>query len=384
MAGRGRKQSEPPSDASEPSAGAAIAPADRPRAVVWFAPEQAALVEAVVATANLDVTGAGLAPAVSRMRRDPAREAAPADAASRDWLAQRRIDDLRSALLTSGADVALLAAGSAVESTLLEDAELCRAASHKGLRIISLAPFPGAARDGERHRDMLGALTGPPLFAPLFRRSPGHRVAADAINLFGPLTTLDLSFRSAAGQGALWARLFDAMDFVFALMGRAESVDAAIHGPRAETGLRLAPGESLRDLQGDLTAHLRYADGKSGAIALSDRAGRWFRGVTLLGESGCLRLEESGFEWLDGAGALVDSSGQKKRAASAKDAGDGGLAAAAGAIGEEILRAIEGRAGPESPPPLVEILAMCEAALLSARTGQPESPTTVLRMAGSI
>ena len=52
------------------------------------------------------------------------------------------------------------------------------------------------------------------------------------------------------------------------------------------------------------------------------------------------------------------------------------------ALSESAARAVDPRGSKPAPVDYAGVLSMCEAALLSARTGQPESPSTVARMAG--
>lgn len=335
------------------------------RALLWATPASADLARRVA-------EGAGLTP-IAAGGTGVARTFAESIGAT-------PFDDLRHALHTSDAEAALLAAGGGAEWALLSDAEFLRACAARGLRIITLAPYPTSVRAAARAD---ASAPASPVFAPLFRRSPGAIAAAEAVGMFGQVTTLDLSCRSGGGQGSLAARLYDAMDFALALLGAPETIDASVRGPRAESGLRLAAGDSLRDLRGDMTLHLRYADGRSAAIMLSDRAGRWFRGATLLGESGCVRVDDGAFEWVDGAGRLVDTSVRRapaRRAPKDDDPDEGAVAAMVG----DVSRLLDPRTPPAAPTDYLWALSMSEAALLSARTGQPESPSTIQRMAGSI
>ena len=268
------------------------------RAIVWISPAQAALVGEVALRAGLTVVGAGYG------RGGLARQAVEA-------LGAAPFDDLRHALRTTDADIALIGAtGDATEAAALDDPELLRSCAERRVRLVTLEPAPASLAGLSRpsRAEGLAPVGASPTFAPLFRRSPGLDGAMQAFEAFGQATTLVFGGFGAAGQGALAARVFDAMDFVSSLLGMPESIDAAVRGPRSESGLRLAPGESLRDLRGDMTAHMRFADGRACAVALSDRAGRWAREATLIGEHGRMRIDDGGFEWIDPAGAVADSS----------------------------------------------------------------------------
>src|SRR5690606_18382430 len=97
------------------------------------------------------------------------------------------------------------------------------------------------------------------------------------------------------------------------------------------------------------------------------------------GDNGRIRFDERSFEHISEQGQTVDSSGGGRRRSAAPD--DGIDDPAIEAVADGIKRMLDPHA-PKSPPvDLGAVLAICEAAILSARTGQPESPATILRMA---
>jgi hypothetical protein len=105
-------------------------------------------------------------------------------------------------------------------------------------------------------------------------------------------------------------------------------------------------------------------------LSLSDQAGRWFRGLSLAGESGLIRFDDHGFEWIDPGGRVVEQT-EAPRAAGAEPAER---------LADQIVAALE-KPNPVPPPARVRTLAVAGAAILSARTGQPEAPATIRRMA---
>ena len=96
-------------------------------------------------------------------------------------------------------------------------------------------------------------------------------------------------------------------------------------------------------------------------------AGAWHRSVILLGDSGCLRITDSGSQWLGGEGEPIESDPH----AEPMTAGE--------LIAKRMKQIIE-RPAPaaEAPADALRILAMCEAARISARTGDGETPQKVL------
>lgn len=347
--------------------------AERPahRAIVWLEPEQADLARIVGSLSGVSFVAAGC-PQGSGAGRGRSAEVAQA-------LGAEPIDDLLRTLANAEADVALfLAAGRAPEDPSLSDPTLLRSCLDRNLKIATLEPAPTTVSDRARLEKALGAGSMEKIrFVPAMRRSRGFRAGAEIIESIAPLRTLAVGARGGAGQGSLAARLFDAMDVVLGLMGEPETIDCAIAGPATPSGVHMTPGESLRDLRGDLSANLRFASGKSASLMLSDSAGRWFRGVTVLAHGGCLRIDDKSFELIDPAGATVDRTRSRLSSGGADDP------PAAAAIAEQLGALLDPRTPAPTPINAPVALAMCEAALLSARTGQGESPATILRMAGA-
>lgn len=347
--------------------------------LVWYEPAQASLVRGIVERAGLRVIGAGV-PAAAR------RSASTVEHAGFDGA--KAVTDLRMELATTEARFILLAASAGSDTgpaadAAIDDAEIIRVARSRNLTILSFDPIPASAADA-RAADAPAWIDSCRTLG-LFKDCTAMRGAPELLESFGTPRTLSVGFRCGKGQGTLGARLFDAMHAVHWLMGMPESIDASVVTQVGPSGVRLAPAEYLRRLRGDLTANLRYAGAKAAAVSLSDRAGRWFRGLSIVGEGGCLRMDETGIERIDAEGATVEQSPEpttRKRTKkptlfdAAVDQG------ALEALASSAARAVDPHAPRPEPYALLEVLAMCEAAMLSARTGQPESPATVLMMAG--
>lgn len=348
----------------------------RRRALCWLRADQTDLVAAVAEAANLNVVAAG-APGDESVARP-----------SRPWPGSPTgespvplpIPDLRRALATVEADLVLLADLASDEAAILEaNPGLIRDLRSRGVKVASLEPFPASVVAARAWRAEAGDDEAV-AFLPLLRRSRGFARAEDALETFGRVRTLAFSARSNRREGSLAARLFDAMDAALRLLGEPESIDASVAGPHAGSGLRLAAGDSLADLAGDLTAHLRYPDDRSASLALSDQGGRWFRGVTLLGEGGCARFDETTFEWITPQG---DSADESSEAANVSDAQRSAPPRSSVEVfAEQVDRLLDPRAAAPAPTDRLCALAMAEAAVLSARTAQPESPATILKMSG--
>lgn len=276
--------------------------------------------------------------------------------------------DARHALSTAPATVALWMA----EPEFLDDAEVLERARERGIRILCTEPWPLSIETARACAE--APSSGVPAFVPEFRATRACADLMDAVSDLGAVRSVVVTGRNARGEGSLAARLFDAMTLVHGLLGLAETIDAA-HVPAVAGTVGGAVGaatpEAMRNLHGDLTANVRYSARRCAAVAVSNTAGPWFRGVTVIAERGSVRATEQGMERFDPSGAMLDSSGPR---AVERDAG---LAAVARAV----ERALDPRIPAPPPSDAAEVLAMCHAALLSARTSQAEPPATLLRMA---
>lgn len=340
-----------------------------PSVFVWLVPEQIELVRHVAATAGLRITRAG----------SPLKGQSGAVATA---LGVPTADDLRIALANEPADLAWIAAAGSFGAEAADDTAAVQAASARGLKVATLEPIPASALDlaaggwassgGIRPVDAIR-------FLPLARLSASFREAAEVLEPFGPIRAMSLESWCAPADGSLGARLFGAMELVLSLMGEPETIDAQYVGPAHGRGVHALPGETLRDLHGDMTANLRFADGRAVALALSDNAGRWNRTVTLLGPGGRLRIFDDGFEWIGPGGEKVDESRPARRSRGAATPPHAVLA-----IAESLNRLLDPSVPEPAPLDYAAILAMGQAALLSARTGQCESPATIARMASVV
>lgn len=347
------------------------------RALVWLDEAQAALVRQVGEVARLRYTHAGCS---GRGRGAHVAESLGAES----------FTDLRQAVTTAEVDVVFFASASGEDGkgpSPLDDAETLRIAGERGVALVSLEPSPSSVASSQRLTKALtgvGRAEGSAIvkFVPSTRRTRGFRAAREVLETVGPARTVSISQRSGGTQGSLAAKLYDAMLTLLLLQGEPEVIDAANSGPDTAGGVHLAPGENLRLLRGDLTANVRFGSGRAASIVLSESAGRWFRGVTVISRGGCVRMDDKSFEVIDAAGRTTDRSRTRLTTGGHTDPDANPETGGALAIGEQIAAVLEGRAESESAVERETALAMCEAALLSARTGQAESPATIQRMAG--
>jgi hypothetical protein len=326
--------------------------------IAWLNPEQTDMAGNLARLAGLSVVGAG----------SPARGKAGSVASA---LGATSHDDLRSVLTSAECEVVLLlASGDFGADPSGADTGALAAAKARGVRVISIEPVPGSASELAAGRWTKPRVGVTPLdcvrFVPVWTMSKPFRHATEVLAAFGPARTLNLVWTAPPALASLGARLLGAMMTMHSVMGEPETVDAAYAWPSRAPGLHALPSESLRDLTGDLTANLRFSDGRGASMLVSDQGGAWNRSLTLLGGRGSLEIDDRGFRWIGMEGATIDSW---------ESAPTNGVALLADAI----AGALEGQ--PEGPPGDIEgSLAMAQAALLSVRTGQAESPGMIRRI----
>lgn len=348
--------------------------ADGVPTVAWLEPGQAPLVKAVADRAGLTLIGAG----------SPSRGQTGGVAAE---LSCRPVDDLRTVLNTASVDgsadasvklVWIVAPGEFGSDPAGDDARSLLGARARSLRVACCEPIPPNALDltGSGWSDATASPAAEALrFVPLTRFSAPFREAGEVLANLGAVRTVAVESWAGPGECSLGALLFSAMELLHAVMGEPESIDAAYVGSKSIAGLHSLPGESLRSLSGDLTANIRYSGGRAAALVLSDRAGRWNRTTTLVGEAGRLRIYDDGFELIDSSGKKVDEMRRSGRASAA-------VSHAVAAMSDALARLTDPAIPDTGPTDLLSILSVGQATLLSARTGQAESPSTVRRMAG--
>jgi len=221
--------------------------------------------------------------------------------------------------------------------------------------IVSLEPYAPIEESREAH-DAASIHV-----APLFRGSAGFTAAVSDLRLFGEPRSVSITMHAEPAGGSLRARIFDAMLVAAELCGECESIDAAVQGGAGPAG-SIAGGNVL-------TAHLRFPPGRSAVVVACANAKSWRREVTLLNDQGDrLLIHDDGVEW-----DAVDAAAPAR-------AGGSASASCAGAIARALQRTLDRL---DVPPPEAlfrRAWSMCDAAALSARTGQCESPARLLHL----
>ncbi|MCC6319868.1 MAG: hypothetical protein IT438_00340 [Phycisphaerales bacterium] len=388
-------------------------------AAVWLEPEQAGLVREIVGELGLRVVGVG-SPALGRaaeLATDLSPLGRPAAA----------LDDLRQALVGAEGELFILAStgefgGSEaghdhVAARAGEDAAALAARRQRGgvrggagACVVTFDPLPaslldvvlpsphGGATDAERAGVVLGqqsavepgGVSGGVAvgvewagFVPLFRMGQSMRQAVDVLAHAGSAHTVAVELFSGMGEGGLGARLLDGIDLVTHLLGEPDAVSASYVWPGRGRVVHPLPGDSLHGLRGGMTVNLRYSDGRTASLTCADGSvggGAWSRRATVVCDGGRVRIGDAGFEWVPAGGSGVDRSvGWADEQAGVR---------ASAVFVEAIARLAGPRAGGNSgwdvPVDWARVLSVAGAALLSARTGEAESPRMILRMARTV
>ena len=264
-------------------------------------------------------------------------------------------DDLRKMLIERPAAYLLLATAAGVAPGDLAQA---RAAATV---VLAIEPPAFAAEVSPTHSG------GPPalIATPWLRMSRTWLSAADPQQALGELRSMQMTAVGPPGAGSLLARLYDALEAVIHLLGPPETIDASLTGA---AGSSATAAEDLRTLSGSLTAHLRFANDRAAVLHVADRAAMWRRHMLVIGSDGVLDWSDAAYRLTGPTGAEVD---QTPPAHDQTDPID--------LIVRQWQRLIDGSVAPASVDART-ILACCQAAALSCRTGQLESPGTFLRM----
>lgn len=335
------------------------------RTAVWMAEDQLELVRHVAAAAGLTIVSAGCG----------ARGKSTAIAESLD---AKPLTDLRAALASSETDLFWIASpGAFGAGGAVEDSNAVADAHARGVTIATIEPLPAAALDLQGGGWIEGAIKPVDIVrtVPRLRDSESFRNATELLQTFGPARTVHVESCGGSPEGSLGSHLYSALDAVYSLMGEPETIDAACAVLSAGKTVRAMPGESLRDLHGDVTASLRFADGRAAGLLVSNQAGRWHRQITLLGERGRLRIFDGGLEWITPEGSIADETKPKR-------ARKGQASPAVSALADSLSRMLDPGLKEAAPSSHVAVLTLAQTALLSARTGQGESPSTIRRMVG--
>lgn len=278
-------------------------------------------------------------------------------------------DDLRAAMVESVCDAfVMLAVGEfGMGDSATADTRALDAAHARGVKILSLEPVVADLADwtalGADAPSSIATIVRP---LGMVRRARRYRELEEILRDFGPVHSLSLSLAGPRTEGSLAARLLSALDCASAIIGEPIAVAGALSARSMRSENR------LRSLSGDCAASLRTATGQVGSLMLCDRIARHDLHLTLHGDGGVIRYQTDSLLWLGKDGVPVETSSFGPQSA----------VTGARLLADELSRQLYPGAAEHGPVRWASVLAAAQAVLLSAATGQVESPETIRRMNG--
>ena len=273
-------------------------------------------------------------------------------------------DDARKLLLDRPGAFGLIVSMAGVESSAVWEAVSL------GSRLLTVDPIDTELgtmvynADGLRTGNCSG---GAVVYVPAFDKSEGWTSAADPLDMLGQIRLVRFSSYGGLGEGSLFARLYDAWRIILKLGEVPDTVDASLASATNQEP------QDLRSISGHMAAHARMSTA-SALLDVSDGSGPNGRQLLVAADDGQLSIGEQAYELRDATGQHLDG----------QDACEPPLTFA-DAIAQQWQSLLNGSPRQSIPTrnPMVAddepiLLASCLACLLSARTGQPESPRKLL------
>ncbi|MAD78418.1 MAG: hypothetical protein CMJ51_03490 [Planctomycetaceae bacterium] len=271
------------------------------------------------------------------------------------------LDDPRSLARADSPATLIMDPGTPLSSEVLT--AMMDATSNAGRPLLSMTPRPSLVLD--QIEDTTHALESgtPPRPMPLFRTLRSGRRLIEATAAFGTPSTATVEVTGPALQGTLGTRLLDAVDLLSEWFGWPGTVQAI--------ATRNAPAS---DLASRILAVARYSDGRAATIIAGADGGRHSRSVTIHGEAGRLHYANGAVDWSDADGRQIEL---ETPVPSHPDD-----------LARELVESVESAIADRTPlrplDAMLDLLASCETAMLSTRTGETESFDSVRAMLGRV
>lgn len=335
-------------------------------AIVWAMPEQVDCLKPIFEWSGVQVIGAGCP--------IPAQSGTIASA-----IGCAMHDDLRHVLSTESPDLILLASTSGfAQHDAEQDFAALENARSREITVATLEPLPSrpGVLGSPGWGDPTGMKNSPELavMVPMIRQSRLIDELMTVLETFGPIRSMSISLSAPSVFGSLGARVFETMDLIRTLVGVPQLIDASYqsaHRLGSSSGIHPLPGQSLRDLEGILTSHLRMPDGRGVVLQVTDQVGISVFEMSILGSDGQILLNDQGFKRFDEHGSLIDSFEMST---------DREHDPTASRMSEQLIQLCSGVGPIRAPIDQPSVIAMGHAALLSVRTGQGETPSTIRKL----
>lgn len=295
------------------------------RLFAWIDPEQETLLREVIERADLRLVALGSDDATAARELGGRLDATP-------------IHDLRHGLenLAGQVDVVWLAS----RATL--DQSTRRTVRQTGLRIITSEPRPDSPATLLKDPSLGELFT----LVPLMTLSEGAFAARGMLSEFGPVHAVSIDMSAGDRTGSIRARLFDALCAVHWLCGEAVEISAA----------RSDRDEGVQWL----TANVVCEAGRSATVTIHRHTGPWARRIIAHGDQGLLEITDTTCRWVE---CDADFVGERVHRTTPAEQ-----------IAAQLRRMGSPRGRSEAPVEPVQLMALVEAALLSCRTRQVETP----------
>lgn len=214
------------------------------------------------------------------------------------------------------------------------------------VRTITTEPRPQSLGDVATDPGLADLFT----FVPQMAWSDGFMAARAMLEELGTVRCVSACFTGGPAEGSITARLYDALHAVTVFCGEAMGIHAS-------TGSAAHEGDAHAHLW--MSVNVTFPAGQSAALTVRRGDGPWNRRLIVLGDNGLIEIDDRSCHWLE-------------------DDAPASASPAPTAVGELIARQIhrmaERHERPDPPIAASKLLALCEAAKLSCRTGQVETP----------
>lgn len=330
-----------------------------PEVVVWADEAHAGIV-----TGLLDLMGGSITPIAVGGPRDGGTGRLA------ESLGLTPFDDLRHMLVERPAAFLLLAVSEDESPTDLASALA------NGTTILTLEPACSTLADyAELDRpprsgsdDNPSSMLGRAVLLPRFTQTPGYLAATDPCDTLGDRRSVLVTSAGPARDGSLYARLHDAWATALLFCDTPE----AIHAHLAHESTTPADGPRL--LAGRLSANAACPGGSSITVFAADNCPALPRTLVVLGDTGQLTVTPTGYHLRSSDGTTIDQLEPPSGSAAVPPTLD--------QMADQWRRLLDQRntADESGTRRDQQALACTLACLLSAKTGQPESPQRVMQM----
>lgn len=271
-----------------------------------------------------------------------------------------RHEDLRRAIADIDASAALvLSAGTDVGESITGDVKLLAHLRERGMETLLLPPAPIHLMElgGFSKRELA------PVVVPRISRDPRFADLIELLEESGEPRSMQVVLTTPIDTVPLLGLMVDAAEVAQRIMGPAVSASCAVTVESSLSSL-----DRAQSLTGSAHMLLRNSGGRSCGIRVSDR-GAFERFVRVIAGDRVITLAPRGIMVHGMDGEVVEGLTGAQRSV-------------AEVCGEQVVRALDAQVVKPEPVETRSTLAIVEACLLSARTGSPESPDTMLQISG--